>query len=187
MDQGPWPALLVVSSNLMALCVAGSYSWARAASCSSVFLGRSVASGVLRELFKTIEVEGLCQSLASTFFHSLRRSAGRLGSPQAPPCPLPPTSQRSNVKPSIRRQAARGTWPLDKTLPCSSLGLESSWPIGLASWIKRLDCAPSYSSTSRSRRFQPVRPNVSRCEALLLVLLYLICCRQSTALATWLE
>jgi hypothetical protein len=25
-----------------------------------------------------------------------------------------------------------------KTFPCSDLGLESSWPVGLASWIKTL-------------------------------------------------
>jgi hypothetical protein len=53
-----------------------------------------------------------------------------------------------------------------KSFTCSDLGLKSSWPIGLASWIKRLDCASSYSSTSSSRYSQPDRPIMSRCEAL---------------------
>jgi len=92
------------------------------------------------------------------------------------------STQRSNVKPSIRRQR-RGALGSYKLLPCSDLGLESSWPVGLASWIKRLDCASSYPSTSSSRRCQPARPMMPRREAILLPLqITLTHCRRSSLL-----
>jgi len=85
-------------------------------------------------------------------------------------------------KPSIRRRR-RGALGSCKLLPCSDLGLESSWPIGLASWIKRLDCASSYPSTSSSRRCQPARPMMPRREAILLPLqITLTHCRRSSLL-----
>ena len=89
------------------------FQWAGTASCSSLKYrlrtGRSRASGVLRELFKIIEVRRLCQPFASTFFvrSGLIPQKNDLSPwPKLPCCPIP---QRSNVKTSKRRHAARGT------------------------------------------------------------------------------
>jgi hypothetical protein len=81
--------------------------------------------------------------------------------------------------------------------PLAVAWVGSSRPVGLASWIKRLDCASSYSSTSSSRRFQPARPIVLRCEARSCFSYFTrTCCRDQVSpdhvaawrlTATWLE
>ena len=78
---------------------------------------------------------------------------------------------------------ARGTQPLE-TAYCSNLGLESSWPSGLASWIKRLDCASSYSSTSRFPPLPAGPPNYVEVRSSYLIQITLTCAAYQLSQAT---
>jgi hypothetical protein len=162
LDQGPRPALLVVSSNLMALCVAGSYSWARTACCSSVFSGPLRSEWHFARTFQDYRSSAVMSTNFVRFLSVLFARWPRQ------PYRLAPSWRNHSASMSKNPYADDGAGHLapDKSFPCSNLGLESSWPNGLASRIKRLDCASSYSSTSRSHRFRPARPILSRCEAL---------------------
>ena len=193
MDQGPRPALLVVSSNLMALCFAECFPWARTAYRSSLCVGPLRSEWRFARTFQDYRSRSRMSTGDFVFPLSSFRKQQIYVQPQF--C-LRPT-QRSNVKPSIRRKR-RGALGSYESHFCSDLGLKSSWPFGLASWIKRLDCAPSYSSTSSSGRFRPNRPIMPRCEALYYFSYSIAtsrrpsspagpCCSVRRLTATWLE
>ena len=149
-----------------AVCWPCSLHGARTAHCSS-FSGRSVSSGVLRELFKIIELERLCQLSNSFLFSAPSTSSRSLRKPSGFWSFLPAVNSTAIKCQTIHTPTTARSLGSFEIPCCSDLGLESgrpSWARNRGS-IKRLDCASSYSSTSSSRRFQPARPIMPRCEA----------------------
>jgi hypothetical protein len=108
----------------------------------STFLGRSVASGILRELFKITEVSGRCQP---QFHSSLARSAFTASAD--PPMPLgswpPPHFTALKCQNIHTPTAARSTWLLIKHFPAATWVWSPVGPLGSRPGSKRLDCASS--------------------------------------------
>lgn len=122
---------------------------------SSLLSGRFKAGGVLRELSKITEV---CSSCQLNFFRIFLIRIDRLAFSIRPVTTSDDGRTGISIhstahKMSKHRNADKGAEllaPGRTKFLCSSLGLESSSPLeGFASWIKRLDCASSYSSAGR--------------------------------------
>jgi hypothetical protein len=151
LDQGPRPALLVVSSNLMALCFADAYRGPEPLTAVH-FPGPLRSKWRFARTFQDYRSLGSMSTVNSVFLFGSFELQG------FPLQPARPVRVSHSAQMSKHPYADDGAEHLAPIKPLAVAWVGSSRPVGLASWIKRLDCASSYSSTSSSRCFQPARP-----------------------------